>query len=148
MSAEAVFAAANAIALLAWILLAVLPARQWVTHVVTTTVAVLFAVAYVFILSTSSAPDGSGFGSLAAVSSLFSVPRILLAGWLHYLAFDLLVGSWEVRDARERGVSHWLVVPCLFGTFMFGPAGWLAYMGLRTFARSPRASQRTSAAPA
>jgi hypothetical protein len=38
-----------------------------------------------------------------------------------------------VRDARTRGISHWLVVPCLFLTFMFGPVGWLLYMGLRTW---------------
>jgi hypothetical protein len=56
---------------------------------------------------------------------------MLLAGWTHYLAFDLIVGSWEVRDARERGISHWLVVPCLALTFMFGPVGFLAYQALR-----------------
>jgi hypothetical protein len=52
---------------------------------------------------------------------------MLLAGWLHYLAFDLLIGNREVQDARERGVPHFLVVPCLALTFLFGPAGWLLY---------------------
>jgi len=42
------------------------------------------------------------------------------------------VGSWEVRDAQRRGVSHLLVVPCLVLTFLFGPAGLLLYLGLRT----------------
>ena len=56
---------------------------------------------------------------------------MLLAGWIHYLAFDLLIGSWEVRDARELGIPHLFVVPCLFLTFMFGPAGWLLYRGVR-----------------
>ena len=56
---------------------------------------------------------------------------MLLAGWTHYLVFDMLVGSWEVRDAREHGIPHLLVVPCLFVTFMFGPAGWLLYRGVR-----------------
>ena len=74
------------------------------------------------------------------MSTLFGQPWLLLAGWVHYLAFDLFVGSWEVRDARERGIPHLAVVPCLALTFMFGPAGWLAYAGLRTaFAqRRPR----------
>jgi len=53
-------------------------------------------------------------------------------GWIHYLAFDLLVGRWETQDAAARGIPAWLVVPCLALTFMFGPAGWLLYVGLRT----------------
>jgi Domain of unknown function (DUF4281) len=59
-------------------------------------------------------------------------PWLLLAGWVHYLCFDLLVGCWEVRDAHGRGVPHLLVMPCLFLTFMFGPAGWLLYQGVRS----------------
>jgi Domain of unknown function (DUF4281) len=66
------------------------------------------------------------------VAALFTNRWLLLAGWVHYLAFDLLIGSWETRDAQERGVPHLLLVPCLFFTFMFGPAGWLLYMGIRT----------------
>jgi hypothetical protein len=62
-------------------------------------------------------------------------PALLLAGWVHYLAFDLFVGCWEVRDARELGISYYLVVPCLICTFLFGPAGWLIYFLLRTIAR-------------
>jgi hypothetical protein len=62
------------------------------------------------------------------VAQLFADPWLLLAGWLHYLAFDLLVGTWEARDSIERGVPRWILVPCLFLTFMFGPAGWLAYV--------------------
>jgi hypothetical protein len=56
-----------------------------------------------------------------------------LAGWIHYLAFDLLVGIWEVRDSHERGVPHWLVIPCLFFTFMLGPIGFLLYCAVRYF---------------
>ena len=56
---------------------------------------------------------------------------MLLAGWIHYLAFDLLIGTWETRDARERGLPHLLLVPCLVLTFLLGPAGWLLYMGVR-----------------
>src|SRR5262245_34984981 len=120
-------------ALVGWILLIVLPGRRWVTHVATTTAAVIFAMPYIAIMAVRFAGSSGGYSSLAEVMRLFSDPWLVLAGWLHYLAFDLLIGSWEVRDARERGVPHWFVVPCLFVTFMFGPAGWLAYMALRTF---------------
>ena len=61
---------------------------------------------------------------------LFGDEALLLAGWVHYLAFDLFVGSWEVRDAQRLGIPHLLVVPCLVLTFLFGPVGLLLYLGL------------------
>ena len=133
MSAELLFAVTNGIAMLAWVLLAVLPGRRWVTDIVTgKAVPALFAVIYVAIVATTFAGSEGSFSTLAGVAALFANPWLLLAGWLHYLAFDLLIGTWEARDARERRVPHLLLVPCLFLTLMFGPAGWLLYMGVRS----------------
>ena len=73
----------------------------------------------------------NGDGSLPAVAELFADRWLLLAGWVHYLAFDLLVGRWEAEDAARHGVSPWLATPCLGLTFMFGPIGWLAYLATR-----------------
>ena len=86
---------------------------------------------YVAIIASAWGGSEGGFSSLDGVASLFANRWLLLAGWTHYLAFDLLVGGWEVRDARERGIPHLLVVPCLALTFMFGPAGWLLYQLIR-----------------
>src|SRR6202045_356340 len=133
MSPEQVFSIASAIALLSWLLLAVLPRRRWVTEVVTSKVVPgLFAVLYLGIIVSKFGGTAGGFSSLAGVSALFANPWLLLAGWVHYLAFDLLIGTWEVRDAQEHGIPHLVVVPCLFLTFMFGPAGWLAYVTVRS----------------
>src|SRR5215468_1667190 len=132
MNPEQVFAIANLVALAAWLLLAVVPRRPWVTTVVTgTAVPALFAVAYIVIIGSQWRTSAGSFSTLAGVSVLFSNPWLLLAGWLHYLAFDLLAGTWEVSDARGRGIPHLVVVPCLALTFMFGPAGWLVYHGVR-----------------
>ena len=65
---------------------------------------------------------------------LFQNQMMLLAGWVHYLAFDLFIGSWEVRDAQKIGIKHYSIVPCLVLTFIFGPSGWLFYMLIRTLA--------------
>ena len=54
--------------------------------------------------------------------------KLLLAGWVQYLAFDLFIGAWQVRDARTQGISHLLVIPCLLLTFLFGPAGLLHFL--------------------
>jgi hypothetical protein len=133
MTPDQIFSIANTVALGAWILLIVLPRQRWVSGTLApTAMPALFAVLYVAIILTQWKGSAGGFSSLSAVATLFTQPWLLLAGWIHYLAFDLFVGSWEVRDARERGIPHLAVVPCLLLTFMFGPAGWLAYSGLRT----------------
>lgn len=75
-----------------------------------------------------------GFSSLSSVALLFQNRGMLLAGWVHYLAFDLFVGSWEVRDSRAAEIRHYLIVPCLLLTFLFGPAGWVLYLLIRSVA--------------
>ena len=137
MTPQQVFSIANTVALIAWIMLAVLPGRPWVTKTVTTKfVPLLFAVLYTAIAISLFGRAPGGFSTLAAVATLFSNPWLLLAGWIHYLAFDLLVGSWELQDAREREIPHLLVVPCLALTFLFGPAGWLLYTVVRSIRRT------------
>jgi hypothetical protein len=81
------------------------------------------------------------------VSALFGHRGLLLAGWLHYLAFDLFVGAWEVREARRVGLPHWLILPALALTFLFGPLGLLVFLALRA-ARLRRPLARTEGVPA
>lgn len=132
MTAEQVFSIANGVSVLCWLALALLPDRRWVTDVVTGKAApALFAVAYIAIVILLFPRAEGSFSTLAGVAALFADPWLLLAGWLHYLAFDLLIGTWEARDSVERGVPRWALVPCLFLTLMFGPLGWMLYMVAR-----------------
>jgi hypothetical protein len=134
MSPHDLFSILNAVALATWILLALFPGKRFVAAVLAGwAVPAFFAFVYVGIVAVTLPGAEGGFSSLSAVSALFSNPWVLLAGWTHYLAFDLLVGAWEVRDSRERRVPHWRVVPCLALTFLFGPAGWLLYVIVRRF---------------
>ncbi len=80
-----------------------------------------------------SAPGG-GFGTLEEVAALFRSPGMLLAGWVHYLAFDLFIGRWVLDDAASRGLrrhARWALLPCLLLIFLFGPVGLLLYFALR-----------------
>ncbi len=133
MTADQVFSIANNVALLGWLLLIVLGPRRWVAPLVTGAILpLLFGILYAPLIAAHwSETPGGGFGSLSQVATLFSNRWLLLAGWVHYLAFDLFVGSWQVRDARAHRISHWLVIPCLILTFLFGPAGLLLYFILR-----------------
>ena len=144
MTPEQVFSIVNLIATAAWVALVILPGRRWVTGIVTSTVVpLLFAIVYVGIVATTFGRTPGGFSTLAGVATLFGNPWALLAGWIHYLAFDLLIGTWETRDAREHGLPHLLLVPCLVLTFLFGPAGWLLYRGVR-LAKSSQMRQSLS----
>lgn len=69
--------------------------------------------------------EGGGFGSIAQVRILFMSDGGLVAGWVHYLAFDLFIGSWIAVEADKRGFNRLLQVPILLATFMFGPLGLL-----------------------
>lgn len=132
---ETVFSLCGALAMLGWLGLAVLPGNRMVVEIIARlAIPGIIGLVYLgtMIMHFGQAPADGGFGSLAAVKSLFTVDGLLLGGWVHYLAFDLFVGSWEVSDARRRGVPHLLVIPCLLATFMAGPAGLVLYLILRT----------------
>jgi hypothetical protein len=139
MDLEGMFSAANALAMLGWLMLVSLPFWRPTTSLITSILLPgLLALAYLglFVANFGSAPGGfSSFSSLAGVKSLFQSDALLLAGWIHYLAFDLFIGSWEVRDSRRLGIRHLLVIPCLFFTLMLGPVGLLMYLVLRLAAR-------------
>ena len=128
---EAVFLAANTLALIAWVALCFRPRAVWVLRLAGQWVPMLFALLYFGLIAARFGRSDGDFSSLARVARLFQDPWALLAGWVHYLAFDLLVGVWEARDAAKRQLSRWLLVPCLLLTFMFGPVGWLAYQAAR-----------------
>jgi uncharacterized membrane protein (GlpM family) len=135
MRAETCFSIANTTALLSWIVLAVAPRWKWTRKIILSgVIPLLLSVAYLVLIVLFFGSAEGGFGSLADVMKLFRNEWAVLAGWIHYLAFDLFVGSWEVKDAQENGISHWFVLPCLFLTFMLGPIGFLLYNTIRVFA--------------
>ena len=125
---ERLFSLAGMIVLPCWILIAAAPTWRWSQRLATFVAPLLLATIYVFLLASHPIPKGAGFNSLAQVMLLFTVPSAVLAGWLHYLAFDLFTGAWESRDAARLGISRWVVLPCLLLTFLFGPAGLALYL--------------------
>lgn len=147
MTPEQVFSIVNPITMVGWIALVIFPGKRWVTSILTAVaIPVLFAIVYTAIVVATFYRTPGGFSTLADVATLFSSPWALLAGWVHYLAFDLLIGTWETRDAQQRGLPHLFLVPCLILTFLFGPAGWLLYMALRATRSSQMRHSASSSA--
>ena len=130
MSPAFVFSFANFVALLGWIVLAlgvvfqrpflreVLAGRVWPIGL-----SALYTALILFFFR--KAPGG--FDSLDHVQLLFTAPWAALAGWVHYLAFDLFIGAWIAREVIERGISRLILVLLLPLTFVFGPIGLAAF---------------------
>ncbi len=129
MSAQVLFSIASTLVLPQWLLLIFAPRWKWTqqlrdSHLIPLLLAVVYG--YLIAAHIGDTPDG-GFSSLTQVKNLFAHDFLLLAGWTHYLAFDLFVGSWIAGDARKKGIHHFMVIPCLFFAFMLGPVGFLLY---------------------
>ncbi len=132
MEANQLFTYANYLAMLGWLLLIFVPKWRFTKYITGVVIMLMIAVLYFYLMITSWGQTGGGFGSLEEVRLLFSNDNALLAGWIHYLAFDLFLGSWIVHHSQKHKVHHLLIIPILFLTFMAGPAGvllyWLVYV--------------------
>lgn len=134
MTIAELFSLTNMIAMLMWLLMIGLPKWKFTRFLMAYKIVPIFlSLFYVFFMvSHLSAGGGLDFGSLASVMALFTFENALMAGWIHYLAFDLLVGIWMLKENEQLGIHPLLMAPCLFATFMLGPVGFLLFMLFRT----------------
>jgi Domain of unknown function (DUF4281) len=143
MTASGLFYAFNALALLGWIVLiaAVIQRRNWLRDAVCGTyVPVLLSAAYTALIALFFFQAPGGFDSLENVQRLFTSPWAALAGWVHYLAFDLFMGARAARGFEEMGLPRWPLIVILPLTFLFGPAGYLAFEIIKASVTRSRAS--------
>jgi hypothetical protein len=137
MTLEGVFSACNLLAMVGWVLLLAIPRNRRAMTIAGTVLPLTLAAIYLALFTLHARESPGGFSSLAAVAQLFDNHWLLLAGWVHYLAFDLFIGAWETRDAVARGVPRLLLAPCLLLTFMLGPIGLLCYHAARARPHEP-----------
>jgi Domain of unknown function (DUF4281) len=126
------------LAIIGWLVLVFLPNWSMCDRVIKSGIVVILSVFYVYILfihpniAGEKYPKGS-FADLQGVINLFQNPKSVLAGWVHYLAFDLMIGLYIKNQANAIGMSHWLQIPCFLLAFMFGPVGYLLFFILQLF---------------
>jgi ABA4-like protein len=132
MDPDQLFQIVNVAPMPIWLLWIAAPASRLSRNVARATWPwLILAAAYLGFLTVALVQGGLDprqFGSLAGVMQLFDSRWGTLAGWTHYLCFDLFVARWIMNDAPDAG--YWLS-PILFLTLMFGPVGLLCYLAVR-----------------
>ncbi len=130
LDVDTLFSWSGNLAMIGWLLLMFSPKRwEWVLFAAGILIPALLGALYGGLMMANFAGvDGGGYGSFAAVRALFASDEALLAGWIHYLAFDLAIGAIIARRADASGLSRLVQLPILFFTFMFGPLGFLLFV--------------------
>lgn len=134
MTASTAFSLANPFALAGWIILIFGIVRNkpfWRDTVAGLWWPLALSAVYTLLIIFFFFKAQGGFDTLENVQLLFTAPWAALAGWVHYLAFDLFIGAWIARRVMVESMSRWWLAGLLPATFMFGPIGFLAHQILR-----------------
>lgn len=134
MTPTDIFSIANMTAMPMWILMVLLPKWKVTRFLIDfKIIPIVLSLLYAFYIFQAIQIGGiMDFGSLASVMELFTEENAVLAGWVHYLTFDLMVGMWILDQNKKLGIHQLLIVPCLFGTFMLGPIGFLLFIIIKS----------------
>ncbi|MGF1457246.1 MAG: ABA4-like family protein [Alphaproteobacteria bacterium] len=130
MTPETLFGLANQIALVGWLILVFGPRRyDWLFFVPQYIIPFALGLGYGGLMFVNFfSVEGGGYSTLDSVRALFENPHVLVAGWVHYLAFDLFVGAWIARQADALGITRLIQIPILLATFLFGPVGLVLFL--------------------
>jgi hypothetical protein len=128
MNNDTIFQLINSFVLFGWILLLLAP--NWRHTIFLVRAAVIIPISLVYaglVFKGLSQFDPNSFSTLGGVKTLFADESAVVAGWAHYLAFDLFVGSYIVQRGVSSQMPRWMYTLCLPFTFMFGPLGLLIF---------------------
>lgn len=131
MNPETLFLILNNLVAIVWILMIFAPKWKVTQAIISTfSVVLILSVTYsILIISSFGTLDFMDFTSLQGIMNLLQHSDAWgsSALWYHFLAFDLFVGTWILKDAQKLSIPHFLIIPCLFFTFMLGPLGFVLY---------------------
>lgn len=130
MTPAHLFTIANLFAGIGWLIIFLASPfwKSWDKFMVGIIIAVL-ALTYTFLnLRDFSVETMKDFGSLSGVMTIFQKPDIVNAAWTHILAMDLMVATWIKMNSLKLGIKHWMILPALLLTLVFGPFGFILYL--------------------
>lgn len=137
MTPDFLFSYAGLAAMAGWALLILGPRRfAWLNAIPLWIIPAGLSALYAALIFSRFSGIGGGFDSLDNVATLMSDRWALLAGWVHYLAFDLFIGAAMAARMDRAGIGRVVQAPILGSIFMLGPLGFLiaglTELGLRT----------------
>ncbi|MBA6155699.1 DUF4281 domain-containing protein [Tenacibaculum sp. S7007] len=129
MTPTQVFSIAGMITTPMWILMIFFPKWKVTNYLISFKIVpiILSFIYTIYIINTISINGMPDYGNLDSVMKLFTEENAVLAGWVHYLVFDLIIGMWILNASKKLNIHQLIIAPCLFATFMFGPVGFLLF---------------------
>ena len=123
-----------------WFILIFFPQSHICRFFVTSVLPIfLLSGAYLFVIY-KSLLIGYDFGGnfnlylgLNELSRLFEDNLYLMIFWTHFIAINLFIGGWIVKDSQKFSVNKILLAFPLLLTYLIGPVGMLLYWIIRIF---------------
>ena len=131
-----IYAVINSCSAPLWLLMVLLP-RAPLTRRAVSLATPLYAVlgaSYVGLLAAGWGGERVDFRDPETVRAGLAQPKGFLAGWAHYIAFDLFVGRWIWEQGLIQGRS---TRAALLLTWFTGPAGLTVWLAQSAGSRKP-----------
>ena len=123
-----------------WLILIFFPSSNLSKFFVTSILPIfLLSGAYIFVLyksfigSYDFLTNFELYLSISNLSNLFSNNLFLMLFWIHFIAINLFVGGWIVKDSQKFYINKILVSFPLIITYLIGPFGLFIYWLIRIF---------------
>ena len=123
-----------------WFILIVFP-QSHLSRIFVTSIFPFFILSgvYIFILYKSYLIgydfDGnfSLYLGLTELSRLFEDHLYIMIFWTHFIAINLFIGGWIVKDSQKFAINKVLMAVPLIVTYLIGPLGLILYWIIRIF---------------
>ena len=123
-----------------WFILIVFP-QSHLSRIFVTSIFPFFILSgvYIFILYKSYLIgydfDGnfSLYLGLSELSRLFEDHLYIMIFWTHFIAINLFIGGWIVKDSQKFAINKVLMAVPLIVTYLIGPLGLFLYWIIRIF---------------
>ena len=70
---------------------------------------------------------------LSELSRLFEDHLYIMIFWTHFIAINLFIGGWIVKDSQKFSINKFLMAVPLIVTYLIGPIGLFFYWIIRIF---------------
>ena len=123
-----------------WLLLIFFPHSHLCRYLVTSIFPIfVLSGTYIFVLYKSYLNSYDFMGNfnlylgISDISYLFSDKNFLMMFWIHFIAINLFIGGWIVKDSQKLSINKFILIVPLLVTYLIGPLGLFLYWLIRIF---------------